>query len=35
MGPQYHSQKTFVSFKFDIQLHYAMIKGSRWKVIGY
>ncbi|RKX25932.1 MAG: hypothetical protein DRP45_04750 [Candidatus Zixiibacteriota bacterium] len=31
--PQYHSQKTFVSFKFEIQLHYTMINGNRWKTI--
>lgn len=31
--PQYHSQKTFVSFEFDIQLQYTMIDGSRWKTL--
>ena len=26
-------QKTFVEFRFVVQLHYAMINGSRWKAI--
>ena len=33
--PQYHSPQTIVSFHFPIQLHYAVIDGTRWKTIKY
>jgi hypothetical protein len=31
--PQSHSPQTFVSFEFDVQSHYEMINGNRWKVV--
>jgi hypothetical protein len=30
-GP--HSPQTFVEFRFDIRLHYALVNGSRWIVM--
>ncbi len=31
--PRPHPPQTSVSFEFDVQLYYAKINGSRWKVI--